>query len=184
MTFIIDGTNGETFPDSTTQATAFTGSANTITSGTLASARLPAGTVLQVVTNTITGAASGASTSSSSFVTTGLAVSITPKFSTSKIMIFVDGAAYNGTAGNTWFTVYRGSTNLNSGASPASLSAFYNPQAWVGNVNIMFLDSPATTSSTTYTVYFATGSGTVTYPFNPSNGGSTIATITVQEIAA
>lgn len=164
MTMVIDGSLGTTFPDSSNQASA--------------------SKVLQVVQGTLS-STSGVSTSSSSFVTTGLSASITPKFSTSKVFVLVDGQCYNGSNTNNWFTVYRGGTNLNSGSSPASLSAFYTSGSnSVIPVNIMYLDTPATTSSTTYTLYFACGSGTMQYAFNPSNTGSTIATITLMEIAA
>ena len=66
MTMIIDGTNGLTFNNATTQASA--------------------GQVLQVVQNIY---ASYSSTSSTSYVDSGLSASITPKFSTSKILVMV-----------------------------------------------------------------------------------------------
>ena len=139
--------------------------------------------VKQVVQGTVS-STSGTSTSSSSFVTTGLSASITPTSASNKVLVTVDGNAYQGTSGaNTWFTVYRNGTNLNSGASPATLCGMYIVAASVVPVNIIYLDSPATTSACTYTVYFSVGSGTCQYPFNPSNSGSTIATITLQEIS-
>lgn len=44
MTMIVNGTTGLEFPDGSDQTTAFTGNASTITSGTLATARLGSGT--------------------------------------------------------------------------------------------------------------------------------------------
>jgi hypothetical protein len=67
MTFIVDGTNGLTFNNATTQASA--------------------GQVLQVVSATNSTYTQIASTS---FTDTGLTVSITPKFSTSKILVIVN----------------------------------------------------------------------------------------------
>ena len=180
MTAIINGSSPSvTFSDGTTQAT------SAIVSGYVPYANLPAGSVLQVVQGTLTGAASGTSTSSSSFVTTTLSLSITPKSSSNKVLLFVDGSCYNGTGGsNNWFTIYRNGSNVNTGTSPATLHGTYVAGASsVIPVNIVYLDSPATTSAITYTVYFACGSGTAIYPFNPSNTGNTIATITAMEIA-
>ena len=48
MTFVVDGTNGLTFNDATTQSSTATNASN-ISSGTLGKARLPTGSVLQVV---------------------------------------------------------------------------------------------------------------------------------------
>ena len=110
MSLIIDGTNGLTFPNSTVQASA--------------------GQVLQVVQNTYS---TITLTTSTSFVTTGLNATITPKFSTSKILIFVNGVVYtntNGTFG--YYTIFRGTvsgTNLATngfnilGASSSDLEA-------------------------------------------------------------
>ena len=141
--------------------------------------------VKQVVQATVTAAASGTSTSSSSFVTTGLTANITPTSASNKILITVDGSYYNGTgSSNNWFTVYRNGANVNTGASPATLQSTYVAGAsTVLPVSIIYLDSPATTSSVTYTVYFACGSGAIIFPFNASNTGNTIATLTLQEIS-
>ena len=62
MSMIIDGTNGLTFNNATVQASA--------------------GQVLQVVNATY---GTAASTSSASFVDSGMSATITPKFATSKI---------------------------------------------------------------------------------------------------
>ena len=139
-------------------------------------------TVIQVVQGTLS-TVSGTSTTSTSFVTTGLSVTITPQSTTSKILIFADGQVYNASLSNTFFTIYRGSSNLNTGASLASLCGTYSGSATVTPVNMIYLDSPSTTSATTYTVYFAVSGGTAQYPFNPGGGGNTIATITALEIS-
>ena len=182
MSFIIDGTNGETFPDSTTQATAFTGSASTLTSGTLPVARLPAGSIKQVVT---TSTALNASTSSTTYVTTGLSASITPTSATSKIMIIVSACVGQANyQGDCRYTVFRGTvagTNLASGTN-AALNLVYtaiNYPAY-SNLGINYTDSPATTSATTYTVGFLTSSGADTAYF----GNNCTTTITLLEISA
>jgi hypothetical protein len=164
MSMIIDGTNGLTFNNSTTQASA--------------------GNVLQVVQASTS---TPASTSSDSMQTSGLSVSITPKFSTSKILIFVnacgDTAASNSQIA---LTIYRGATNLAS--STTSFENNYGAGSRIiAPMSLCYLDSPATTSSTTYTPYFShvagSTAGTVTFNAGAATGGS-IATITVMEIAA
>jgi hypothetical protein len=153
---VIDGSSGLTYPNSSTQASS--------------------SVVLQVVQTTST---SAPSTTSVSFVTSGLSASITPKFATSKIlaMVTATGAGVSGSQGK--YTLYRGATSLNLGLSLA--------QGYYGNIAAQFsiafnlLDSPATTSSTTYTVYFGNdnNNGAV---YLGINGSPTI--ITLMEIAA
>jgi hypothetical protein len=173
MTTIIGGSSPSiTFSDSTTQTTAFTGSASTITSGTLPFSVMPAGSVLQVVSTTTT---LSFSTSSGSFVTTGLTASITPKSATNKILILISGIFSTQSSNlSTQLAVYRGgSAVLTVGGQYAAaagyMAVFNSPQ---------YLDSPATTSSTTYTLYsrISAGAGTTSC--------SDPTTITLMEIAA
>ena len=153
MSTIIDGTAGITYPNSTTQTSA--------------------GVVLQVVQAT---KSTEASTNSVTYVTTGLTASITPKFSTSKILIFANGSYY-GAGGNTYYTIYRNSTNLEITVGRGFAEANYANNTGT-TMALSYLDSPATTSSTTYTIY-TKQNATVYFPVD----GST-ATITLMEIAA
>jgi hypothetical protein len=170
MSMIIDGTSGVTFPNSTVQASA--------------------GSVLQVVNTTFqaTGASNYFSTASTSFVTTGLAVSITPKFSTSKILVIVTGLLQsNASANGVYITVYRNSTNLATGTSPSATAYIRSGGGGVLTTptSTVIYDSPATTSSTTYTVYAAAESG-ATCTFGPTPGAvnGSQGGITLMEIAA
>ena len=86
MTFVVDGTNGLTFNDATTQSSTATNASN-ISSGTLGKARLPTGSVLQVVNASY---GTQATTASSSYSDTGLTATITPTSATSKILVIVD----------------------------------------------------------------------------------------------
>lgn len=148
--------------------------------GTIAAARLPTGSVLQVVSSVL---GTSASTTSSSFTASGLSVSITPSSSSSKVFIIVAVAGGQTTSnGAGMFTIYRGATNLGNATDGFtylySNATFTNP--FRVPVNMSFLDSPATTSSTTYQVYFKTNTvGTVQI-----NDQLTNSTITVMEIAA
>ena len=132
------------------------------------------GTVLQVVTATTT---TQTSSSSATYIDTTLAVSITPKSSTSKIFVLVNQTIYHDTAGgNTSVRLVRNSTTLQDQFDPT-----YNAgSAGIGNVSFLYLDSPSTTSATTYKTTFArrTGTGTCTVQVNTNP-----ANITVMEIA-
>ena len=134
------------------------------------------GNVLQVVTHKNS---SANSTTSSTFVATNSAVTITPTSTNSKIFIQTNAPLYgNDNNVHTYTTIYRGSTNLN-GSSELQLFATGSDSMgrWT-NGSMQFLDSPNTTSATTYTVYFRNSiAGTSHYD---ANGGMAI--ITAMEI--
>ena len=159
MTLKVDGANGLTFPNNTTQASA--------------------GQVLQVVNATTT---SLTSTTSTSFVATSLTATITPKFTTSKILILINGGMVNFDNSGTQIrtTIYRNSTNL--GNSSFGMGEYYVQSG--GQVqmptSMHYVDSPATTSSTTYTMYIRSGSGQSIQ----LNADAVTTSITLQEIAA
>ena len=172
MSTIINGTSSAiTFPDSSVQNT------SAIVSGYVPYANLPAGSVLQVVSANTT---SSASTTSTSFVTTGFSVSITPRFSTSKILASFSGGNFdnNSSSNQSMFaTFYRNSTNIGSTNGINQTKTVTARILTSGAFSVY--DSPATTSSTTYTLYIA-GEGQ-TVAFNNSTG--LLATITLMEIA-
>ena len=161
MSMIIDGTNGLTFNNATTQASA--------------------GKVIQVVSATYS---TQASTINGTFIDTGLTASITPLFSTSKILVLLNqnglAKANDNTANDLTIRLYRGATLI---ATPAVYSMYTNSAfTWYGNcATLSLLDSPATTSSTTYKTQF-----------NNSDGGglvyvqssSSTSTLTLLEISA
>jgi hypothetical protein len=147
-------------------------SLSTQVTGTLPAGNLPTGSVIQVVQgNTST----QNSTSSTSYVSTNLSASITPQFTTSKILVLVSMAGYATTNGGI-YTVYRNSTNLGGGSS-TGLAAIQASSQWT-QICMNVLDSPSSTSSLTYTVYmYATGALTVY-----ANFGAIQNTITLIEI--
>ena len=176
MSTIIGGSSPSiTFSDSTTQTTAFTGSASQITSGTLPSAQLPTGSVLQVVNATY---GTETSTTSTSYVTTNITASITPKFSTSKILVICTVPAQSNGSCNCAITLFRGTvagTIIFGGNGFANMAG----STYSSVASVAYLDSPATTSSTTYTVGFKSGTGSTVW----TSVSNTVGTITLMEIA-
>ena len=135
------------------------------------------GSVLQVVTFSTSATTS---TSSTSYVATSLTATITPKFSTSKILVFVNGGELD-TSGNSqaiYGTIYRNSTNL---AGAAGTNDAYGTSSRIQvPISAAYLDSPATTSATTYTFYLKTGGSYTVY----LNANAVTCTINLLEIAA
>jgi len=146
-----------------------------ITRGAIESTAIGAGAVLQVVSNDTVAAFSTASTS---MVSTGITGSITPTNTSSKILVFVNlGSVYNAsTSGQPRWTLYRGATDL----GPSNFGEIYSSAGGiVASAYFSYLDSPSTTSSTTYTVYLRTNTGTAYTGFDSSR-----VSVTMMEIAA
>ena len=98
------------------------------------------------------------------------------KSSSNKIFIIAQFSSGQGASAETIYTIYRGATNIgNSTNGFARLSSSTG-----GMATIAYLDSPSTTSSTTYQVYLRlNGSDT-----NTLNWNSCLGSITVMEISA
>ena len=118
-----------------------------------------AGQVIQVITATDS---TERDTSSTSFVTASntLSVAITPSSASNKVFVTVSTTAGTPDYNNRtmFFTIYRGATDLGA-ASDKGLSSYkgtYAPDAASGaqGLTMSILDSPNTTSSTTYQVYY------------------------------
>jgi len=145
------------------------------------------GKVLQVVQATTS---TRVDVSSTTFTDTGLTVSITPSSSTSKVLVMASQNmwAYRGnTEAAGRIKLLRNSTDIwNQSPTLQSMSTFVNAS---GNTEvstflpIMYLDSPATTSSTTYKIQgrteYTTDGGQVNF-----QKGSNVSTIIVMEIGA
>ena len=196
MTTIVDGTAGVTFPAGGVgnPAGAVVGTTDTQTltnksivasqlTGTVAAARLPAGSVLQVVSTTKTDAFSSASTAFTDV--TGFSVSITPTSSSSKILVFGYVTASLGLQGVITGSgqLIRNSTAIGNGADGLAANNSAD-SAFTTQWSFNYLDSPATTSATTYKMQFK-GDGATWYINRPAGRASVGAsTITVMEIAA
>ena len=111
-----------------------------------------AGQVIQVLSATDS---TSRSTGSTSFVTASntLSVTITPSSASNKIFIIVNSSGQcDGDAQQGYFTIYRGATNLGNGNSGMTVVEFnVNEVKWP--MGMSYLDSPNTTSATTYQVY-------------------------------
>jgi hypothetical protein len=134
-----------------------------------------AGQVIQVLSATDS---TLRSTTSSSFVTGSntLSVSITPSASANKILIMVSTTTRLGEDGaNGFYTIYRDATNLGNGNGMSAFS--WNTGDVRSSIAMTYLDSPSTTSATTYQVYFRSSTGAVQLNFN-----SSVTSIIVMEI--
>jgi hypothetical protein len=175
MAIVIDGTGTISGVTSTGLSSAQTVSASNITTGTLPSAQLPTGSILQVVTATYS---TSTSIGVNTFTNSGLAASITPTKSSSKIYIVASFMVYVPSAKNLKATISRGSTNL--GDATYGMGTVYGSSSGVQSAcAISYLDSPATTSSTTYNMAIAAENGTTYICFNGEK-----ASITLFEVAA
>jgi hypothetical protein len=152
MPTIISGDGTITGLTATGISAAQTVSASSITTGTLPAARLPAGSILQVVSATYS---TETSNSTTTYADTGLSATITPSSASSKILVITTGEMYksNGSAINSLnLALLRGSTNIYVLGQQLlwTGTALENSGNWAGN----YLDSPATTSATTYKIQF------------------------------
>jgi hypothetical protein len=141
-------------------------------SAAIAGTKLSAGAVLQVVNATDS---TVRTTSSASYVTASntLSVSITPSSASNKIFIITTFTAYLDNPSEAFFTIFRGATNLSGADGLAQLYLEASLQQITIPINISYLDSPNTTSATTYQVY-AKVSGTVNFGAYPSTGKASI----------
>ena len=172
MSMIIDGTNGLTFNNATTQASA--------------------GQVLQVVQTTSTTQVSASSTT----VADVMSAAITPKFATSKILVMatINGLEKDGTSSSYSYgpcislDLTDGSNNLicelfsTVGYSGTGTGTGY---LYVSTGALNYIHSPATTSSFTYKIRIFNGNGSNSGTVYANKNGSpyTMSTITLLEIA-
>jgi hypothetical protein len=163
----------------------------------IAKASMPAGSVLQVLQAAKTDTQS---TSSATFGDiTGLSVSITPTSISSKILVTASVSRGTDTNQITNFQFMRDSTAIGIGDTAgsrvrATMSMYFGSSdavSHIGTATMTYLDSPATTSATTYKVQFRSqAGGQISYINRNSSDGDgstvprTISTITVMEIAA
>ena len=149
------------------------------------------GKILQVVS--VTKDTSFTTTSTSFTDITGLSVAITPSATSSKILVLMNVATSNTTSTAITMTqLVRDSTAISIGASgeTGEPCTGYTAQAGydMGQVAVQYLDSPSTTSATTYKLQLRTTNGSQTAAVNrtgeyQSQQGNVASGITLMEVA-
>jgi hypothetical protein len=148
----------------------------------MTSASMPTGSVLQVVTWRST--THNTTTTSQSFVDAGIAATIAPSSTSSKVLVMVsiNGLHKDGVNDSAATKLLRGSTDLtqidgvmiHDGTTAAS----------GGSTSISYLDSPNTNSNVTYKIQFrSAGGGTVFVNTRYNSSMTSHSTITLIEIA-
>lgn len=139
------------------------------------------GTIVQIVSahsNT------EVTTTSGTYQSTNTAASITPKANTHKVMVIATGTFEDSNIStcDAYASIFNGTTDLNPGTSGVGLVVMSGGTAVdiVAPICITVLDSPASTSSTTYTVKIRVGAGSGTIKW----GHAGTQNITLYEIAA
>jgi hypothetical protein len=167
------GQNGLNAPLSLTTPNLGTPSALVLTNATaLPKAALPSGSVLQVVQSTKTDTFSTTNGTNNPATITGLSASITPATTSNKVLIFVNFGQVSANSDSTWgLFMYRNGTLIDTG-NTAGVRALGSAAGgipasggtWRGNpASIMYLDSPASTSSVSYTFALGGNSGSTIY---------------------
>jgi hypothetical protein len=128
--------------------------------------------VLQVVQGTTS---TQVTSSTNTYVTTGLTATITPSSTSSKILCFVQQNGSGKESSNTFvlMRLYRGASSI---LQFEGYGAFNNTTAinYVGTISTAYLDSPATVAATTYTTYFASGANTALVSVQANSAASTM----------
>ena len=151
------------------------------------------GGIIQIK-QTFLNTATSTTTSGSFTDISGMSVSITPKFNTSKIFVMVTLGSVSSDGGiSVGFRLLRGSTLIGNASDTTLQSGFTNiyvgghtDDKYLQSVPFNFLDSPATISATTYKLQWRNSSGTTYinryYGSSDSYNGSS--TITAMEVSA
>ena len=126
---------------------------------------------------------------------TGLSATITPSSSSNKILVDARiylSAGISGGTSTAKLNMVRGSTNIGQTTNPSSFSQVATFFSWGNNAymqarSMNFLDSPSTTSSTTYKIQIGSDGTSATlyvnrYYNNDNYRG--ISTLTLMEVAA
>jgi len=176
MSAIINGDSPSvTFSDGTTQAT------SAVVSGKVPFSILPAGSVLQVVAGTTS---TQVTNSTSTYADVGLSASITPKFSTSKILVITSVQGIFKSEGNSANRVNMQLSRSGTTLDTSGANLFSNGTTFYfrSTFNHSYYDSPATTSSITYKWQFMNAENVASVAVQ-KDGNSGTSQIILMEIA-
>ena len=152
------------------------------------------GGIIQIVSTTKTDTFSTSSSSMADI--TGLSVTITPSSNSSKILILVHCTGNGNGSTRVSFRLMRGSTLIGAGDANQDRGRTFggifapNNDNTTETVSTVHLDSPATTSATTYKVQVTQGTGQTVYVnrsdsySNHSTHNSGTSSITVMEVTS
>jgi hypothetical protein len=124
----------------------------------------------------------------------GLSVSITPSSTSSKILVIAQVVAAASSSSSVFLKLVRGATDIYVGDAAGSrarvsIAEFASADNRIGSQTISFLDSPNTTSSTTYKIQFASSAAAAIYvnrtviDTDASNFTRSASSITAMEVA-
>jgi len=122
------------------------------------------------------------SSSSATFADTGLTATITPTSASNKVLVFVQQNGGQKSAGQSdnsvYVSLFRGASNI---AKVAESAGFTNSllRLYLTTIGIAYLDSPATTSATTYKTQFRNETNNASISLQ---GSSDISTIVLCEV--
>ena len=150
------------------------------------------GIILQIVYSSFT---DEVSTTSGSYVDTGLTATITPVSASNKVLVLCDTMTAN-VAGSTFVNILRDSTTLISQSAGSTMDTNNawgtgGGANWTGadrvrnNPSLVYLDSPSTTSATVYKMQFLVDSSTGyinRWGLSAALGG--VSTLCLMEVAA
>ena len=160
------------------------------------------GGIIQVVSSTKTDISSGTVTNTSDWTGHGLSVTITPKFSTSKIHITGYMSLGFATSENIFYKLFKGGSvltgavgdQLGSGRSRATAATYFKGDDWATiALPINYLDTAGSTSALTYTIALnlsSSGTGKTIYVNRPASSSDNasyptlISTMTAMEVSA
>ena len=122
-------------------------------------------------------------TTSTSWQNSNCSIAITPSATSSKILILFNiGALYVSATGYAWGTVFRGdNTGTNLGYGDTGFGGIHSDSGNGGHASVAgsYLDSPSTTSATTYTICWRSSSASYNAYFSGGGGKSVITLIEI-----
>lgn len=140
------------------------------------------GKVLQVV---FASATTRVDSSTSTFVDTGLTATITPTLNTSQVLVIFSQGGIAKYTNNAWLglRLLRGATTIQSVTHIAGKTGT-STENNIGSISNTYLDSPATTSATTYKTQFNSGNNNTGVSVQNDDATISTSTITLLEIGA